>query len=197
MNVSITRPHLTLPEAEADWLRTAYVDATVILEYGSGGSTVMGAEMSGKTIFSVESDKVWHDGMQAWFDANPPESRVHLHHADVGPTGEWGMPVDEKKWRKWHQYPLSVWDRTDFVQPDVVLIDGRFRAGCYLAVLFRTAKPLTVYFDDYRHRSNYHVIERYGKPVEMRGRMARFDIEPMAIPVAELDWIIATMTKKH
>jgi hypothetical protein len=197
MNVSIKRPHLTMPEAEADWLRTAYADAAVILEYGSGGSTVMGAEMSGKTIFSVESDKVWRDGMRAWFDATPSASPVYLHHADVGPTGEWGMPIDEKKWRKWHQYPLSVWDRTDFVPPDVVLIDGRFRAGCYLAVLFRTAKPLTVYFDDYRDRSNYHVIERYGKPVEMRGRMARFDIEPMAIPVADLDWIIATMTKKH
>lgn len=197
MSDVITRPHLTLPEAEADWLRAAYGDASVILEYGSGGSTVMGAEMDGKTIFSVESDKGWLDGMQAWFDANPPKSTVHLHHADVGPTGKWGMPSHEKRWRKWHRYPLGIWEREDFIAPDLVLVDGRFRAGCYLATLFSTAKPVTVYFDDYLERAPYHAIERYGKPTEIRGRMARFDIEPMTIPPADLGWVMATMTKKQ
>ena len=48
----------------------------------------MAADMPGKTIFSVESDKAWCDTMQDWFDANPPASPVHLHHADVGKTGK-------------------------------------------------------------------------------------------------------------
>ena len=51
----ITRPELTLPEAEAALLRETYDRAGVILEYGSGGSTVLAAEQPGKTVPSVES----------------------------------------------------------------------------------------------------------------------------------------------
>jgi hypothetical protein len=62
----ITRPELTLPEAEAATIRAAYERAGVILEYGSGGSTVLGAEL-GKRVLSVESDKAWAQMMRDWF----------------------------------------------------------------------------------------------------------------------------------
>lgn len=197
MTPVIDRPLLTLPEAEAEWLRDAYAAAEVILEYGSGGSTVMAAEMADKTVFSVESDGDWCAGMEAYFAANAPKGTVHLHHANVGPTGKWGMPAHEKRWRKFHHYPLGVWDRADFVHPDTVLIDGRFRVACFLSVLFRISKPVTVYFDDYRDRTPYHEIERYGPPAEMRGRMARFDLEPTPIPPDDLVWIMDTYTRKQ
>ena len=60
------RPVLTLPPAEAEALRAAYAIADVILEYGSGGSTALAAEMPGKTVFSVESDAAWLAGMQGF-----------------------------------------------------------------------------------------------------------------------------------
>jgi len=199
MNTSVAhkveRPELTLPAAEADWLRSAYSRADAILEYGSGGSTVMASEMSGKSVISVESDKNWAAMMQAWFAENPGASHPTILHADVGKTGEWGMPETDKRWRAFAKYPLGVWELDGFVQPDVVLVDGRFRVGCLLATLFRTTKPVELYFDDYAGREPYHVVESFVKPTEIRGRMARFEIKPTPIPADRLLDVIQLMSR--
>ncbi len=188
------RPQLTLPPAEAAWLREVYEDATVILEYGSGGSTVMAAEMKGKTVFSVESDQAWMNGLQAWLDDHDLAQNIHLHHGNVGPTKEWGMPINTNKWRAFPSYALSVWDRPDFQHPDVVLVDGRFRRGCALATLLRCQRPVTIYFDDYINRKHYHQIETFMTRGEVRGRMARFDVEPTAVDATRLIEIFETLT---
>lgn len=188
-------PELTLPEAEAAALRSAYGGAGCILEYGSGGSTVLAAEMAGKTIFSVESDPAWLAMMQAWFAANPPASAPVLHHADIGPTRDWGHPVDESGFRRWPGYALSVWDRPDFRHPDVVLVDGRFRVACLLTTAFRITRPVTVLFDDYAGRRTYHGVEEFLRPSALIGRMARFDLAPQPVPADRLGWIISYFTR--
>lgn len=173
------RPELTMPPEEAAWLRAAYESAEVILEYGSGGSTVMAAEMPGKLVWSVENDWKWANQMQDWFKANPPKAAaVRIHHTGIGPVSEWGLPVSHARWRRYAKYPLEVWSDPDFSDPDVVLVDGRFRVGCVLAALFEARKPLTLYFDDYVRRPRYHVIEEFVTPQETCGRMARFEITP-------------------
>ena len=123
MSSGIERPQMILPEAEAEALRVAFAAAGVILEYGSGGSTVLAAEMPGKVVFSVESDPDWLAMMRSWFEANPPQAQLVLHHGDIGPTKAWGKPKDNAAFQKWPGYPISVWDRPDFVHPDLVLID--------------------------------------------------------------------------
>jgi hypothetical protein len=193
----ITAPVLTLPAAEAEALRAACAAASVILEYGSGGSTLLAASAPGRTVFSVESDPAWIAGLKRWFAAHPPPSRVILHHADVGPTARWGMPVSNAGWARFHRYPLSVWDRPDFLHPDLVLVDGRFRVGCFLAVLFRITRPVTLLFDDYALRPPYRAVERYARPEEMIGRMARFTLAPMPVPATDLGWIIDQFTRKQ
>lgn len=62
----IERPALTLPPEEAEWVCSHYQAANVILEYGSGGSTVLASELSGKKVFSVESDKMWYRMMKRY-----------------------------------------------------------------------------------------------------------------------------------
>ncbi len=184
-------PVLTLPEAEAAALLAAYGRARTILEYGSGGSTAVAAKLPGRVVFSVESDADWLAGLAAWFEADRPVASLHLHHADIGPTGKWGAPRDGKSRDRYPGYALSVWDRPDFVQPDVVLIDGRFRVGCFLATLFRSSRPVTVLWDDYAGRPVYHVVERYVRPVAWHGRMARFEVTPIPVPPADLGWIVS------
>lgn len=190
-------PPLMLPEAEAALLRETYGRAGAILEYGTGGSTIVASQVAGADVFSVESDPDWLAGLARWFEAEPPVARVRLHHADIGPTGRWGVPLDNRAWRRFHRYPLDVWDREDFVAPDVVLIDGRFRTGCFLATLFRARRPVTVLFDDYAGRASYHGVERYAKPAEIVGRMARFEIEPRQVPAGDLTWILSEFTRRH
>ncbi|EBA09544.1 hypothetical protein [Sagittula stellata] len=191
----IDRPELTLPEAEAALLREAYRRASVILEYGSGGSTVMAAEMPGKTVFSVESDQDWAHMMRGWFADNPPAqgSTVEVVWSDIGATKEWGHPVDHTEWRRFARYPLEVWSRSDFRQPQVVLVDGRFRQGCALACAFMSGDPLDLYFDDYVQRQHYHKVEEILGPPKIIGRMAHFHVPPRPIPPERLMWIIKLM----
>jgi hypothetical protein len=186
-------PVLTLPAAEAAALQEAYAAAQVILEYGSGGSTVMAAGMPGKTVFSVESDRRWLRKMRGWFAENAPAATVRLHWADIGPVRRWGIPKDDSAIRQWPGYPLSVWDRKDFVHPDVVLIDGRFRVGCLLATLLRITRPVTVLFDDYVPRKRYRVAEEFAEPVARIGRMARFEVAPRPLQGPDLLRVIGLM----
>ncbi|MBI1217417.1 MAG: hypothetical protein GC186_02615 [Rhodobacteraceae bacterium] len=190
-----TRPALTMPPAEAEALRAAYAGAGTILEYGSGGSTVLAAEMPGKAIHSVESDADWVAMMRAWFAENPPASQPVLHHADIGPTRDWGHPADDSGFRRWPGYALSVWDRPDFQHPDVVLVDGRFRVACLLVTAFRITRPVTALFDDYAGRRFYHGVEDFLRPSALIGRMARFDLVPQPVPADRLGWIISYFTR--
>ena len=194
---TISRPELTLPEAEADRLRTVYDAADVILEYGSGGSTVMAAEMPGKSVFSVESDREWAEMMRGWFEQVPPaaDTRVDVIWSDIGPTKEWGYPSTNREWQRYARYPLEVWDLPEFPQPDVVLVDGRFRTGCAMATAFRTQKPVKVLVDDYARRKHYHRIEEFLGQPSLVGRMAEFDVAPMQVPGDRLLPIIEMMTR--
>ena len=182
---------LTFGALESDFLRRYYEAAETILEYGSGGSTVLAAQF-GRTVFSVESDKAWADRLVAHVD--PISPKVHVHYADIGPTGPWGVPMKARDDRKFHGYALSVWDRPDFVEHDLVLIDGRFRASCLVAVMLRATKPVTVLFDDYLKRRYYHGVERLARKEEMVGRMARFTVTPGAIPAEMVTQAIGWFT---
>ena len=183
-DINIERPVLTLPDAEADLLRAHYKDAEVILEYGSGGSTFVGAELGARKVMSVESDKDWADNMTLAIQKFLlGHNGIHIHHVDIGETKAWGYPKNDKNWRDYHKYPLSIWDQDFFEAPNVVLIDGRFRVACFIAVLSKISRPTTVLFDDYVNRRNYHsvdyhYVEKFAKPVETEGRMARFELEP-------------------
>ena len=192
-----TRPELTMPEPEAALLRAEYAQADVILEYGSGGSTVLAGEMPGKTVLSVESDKDWALMMRAWFRDYPPAegASVDVIWSDVGETKEWGRPVNDREWRRYPRYALEVWGLPEFRHPDVVLVDGRFREGCALAAGFMAQHPLVLLFDDYAQRKNYHAVEEFLGTPEMTGRMARFDVTPQPVPPAQLLRIMQLMVR--
>lgn len=197
LDTPITRPEFTFPELEGDALRAAYTRAHVILEYGSGGSTVMGAEMPGKRIVSVESDKDWAQMMRSWFVENPPAtgSEVDVIWSDIGETKEWGHPKGTSDYMRFARYPLEVWDLPEFAPPDVVLVDGRFRPGCAMATALRTQKPVTLFIDDYKRRKHYHRIERYLGAPRLIGRMVEFEVKPMRLEASELLTLIEMMTR--
>lgn len=169
---------LTLPDEEARLLRKHYSEARVILEYGSGGSTRVGAAMPGKYVLSVESDRDWAIDLQREIDEADFPSPAIVWHVDIGPTGAWGRPKNKSAWRHFHRYPLAIWDQPFFRHPDVILIDGRFRPACLAAACLRITRPVTVLFDDYVGRPKYHVVERLANPIEIVGRMAVFQLIP-------------------
>jgi hypothetical protein len=170
---------LTFPQAEADAVRAAFASANEILEYGSGGSTVVAAQL-GKRIISVESDPDWAERMTTTLAGISDQARVH--YVDIGETRQWGYPKWRDGFERYHGYALSVWDRPDLSEPDLVLIDGRFRKACLAAVRMRAKRKTTVLFDDYTERDFYHAVEKIATIEETIGRMARFTVTPGPIP---------------
>lgn len=183
LDVGVKIPVVTLPDTERAFLEQHYNAANAILEYGSGGSTFLAIDAGVEHIMSVESDANWAANMVDVISQKHPEAKnVFIHHVDIGQTKAWGRPKTDAQWKNYHLYPLSVWDQTFFSEPDLVLIDGRFRVGCFIATALRIRKKTTVLFDDYVDRPEYHVVESLAKPVETAGRMAKFVLEPIGLP---------------
>lgn len=180
-----------MPEAEAARLRECYAQAQVILEYGSGGSTELAASLPGKLVISVESDRAWARDIRKKLRASLALSPSIVHFVDIGRTGTWGRAVDSSGWQRYHEYPNSVWDAPFFREPDVVLVDGRFRTACLMTVMMRTRKPVTVLFDDYLNRPRYHLVEEIAPPLAIIGRMAEFRIEPGMVRQSQIGYVIS------
>lgn len=186
-------PQVTFPEDVAAYVKKIYSQASVILEYGSGGSTLIAARMPNKSVISVENDARWAKDMQAWIANADLSSRPLIYPVDVGETGKWARPKNARAWKRFHTYPLKVWDEAFFQEPDVILIDGRFRIACFVTAYLRASKPMIVLFDDYLDRPHYHVVERLLMPTEFVGRMARFDLRPLVqVPRSELTWLVGS-----
>jgi hypothetical protein len=182
---------LTLPDDAAELLMEEYAKAKCILEYGSGGSTFIAARNPEVKVLSVESDWAWSGVMRQALMREGLSQNAIIHWCDIGPTKGWGRPKTDVGWEKYHHYPLGVWDLPNFQHPDLVLIDGRFRIGCFLACLFKSTKPMTVLWDDYIDRKEFAVVEKYLKPAKLVGRMALFKTKPMAFPTEDLSDIVA------
>lgn len=171
-------PVLTFPKVVAAFVRSTYASARTILEYGSGGSTFVAASQPGKRITSVESDPDWANRMREIAAAHDLPSSPTILHADIGPVGAWARAVDHQRLDDFIRYAQCGWADMGLDHPDVVLVDGRFRAACFMTAYLCAERPLTVLFDDYIKRSEYHVIERLCKPTRMVGRMAVFVVRP-------------------
>ena len=79
-------------------------------------------------------------------------------------------------------------------QADVVLIDGCFCTACFLAVMIRCTRPVTVLFDDYIEGTCYHWIEDLIPRDELVGRMARFTVRPTSLPPEQLTGFAGAFT---
>lgn len=165
-----------LPPAALEALELRLRLAKVFLEYGAGGSTALASRLGVETIVSVESSPVWVERVRAALEK--PTSAVHLLHADIGKTGDWGRPVDRTAVERWHFYPEIGWRRLREMglSPDVVLIDGRFRVACFCVSLLSSKPGTVLLFDDYVDRKQYHVVEEFCPRTSLHDRMAEFRV---------------------
>ena len=191
------QPVLTLPEREAALVADFYGRCGTVLEYGSGGSTFLAASKPGRRVFAVESCEAWTADMHRHLALAQVADRVRMHHVDIGATGSWGRPRGAERIAHWPDYPGSVWDRADFEQPEVILIDGRFRLGCFLTALQRITRPATILWDDYTWRRQYHAAETVLGPVRTVGRMAQFDIVPGLLKSGHQDLLSRSLLQPY
>jgi hypothetical protein len=168
-----------MPDEQVDYLEKQLTKSRCFLEYGAGGSTYLAAEKGVAKIYSVESDVEFARAVRISTRKKFPELDLTILVPTIGPTGKWGMPTDDAHAKQWPSYSTAIWSRIerDASSVDLVLIDGRFRAACFLASLLKAAPGTLILFDDYVGReSRYGVAARHAKQVETIAKMAVFEV---------------------
>lgn len=160
------------------YFREQVARARNYLEYGSGGSTVLANKLV-TNLVSVDSDASFLADVRRKLSESDHRAMSKLIHVNIGFTVDWGMPVFTKptprRMRRWEEYAKAPWRyfRTIGQQPDLILVDGRFRVACVLESLLglSPSSEAKILLDDYADRPQYQVVEQYAD-VEMVGRMA-------------------------
>jgi len=171
----------TLPYMDKEGLEIfnkMILQSKAYLEYGSGGSTLTASACQNlDIIISVESDKAWADKIIS--AVSQSQKKIAIDYVDIGPVGNWGKPLSTEKIYNYFSYTTKPWERSEQygIEPDLVLIDGRFRVSTILFSLLKTQLGTVILFDDYTNRHYYHVIEEFIKPSKNYGRMALFEIK--------------------
>jgi len=155
-----------LNDADRLLLAEAYAGAASVFEFGLGESTFIAAQVGVERFSGVDSDVAYIESVRARV---PPRFRLAL--ADIGATGEWGMPTVPELAKNVFSYQVA----TLAAEPeafDVYMIDGRYRVACALLALLhassRGARPgqVRLVVHDYR-RSEYWALEDVAHVVEL------------------------------
>jgi hypothetical protein len=169
-------PHMTQVCCNA--LTSALGKCETYLEFGMGGSTTLAARLGVPNIVSVDSSKDWVANISAQIATLEIKGRIQLLHANIGTTGDWGYPIDSSSMVNWPSYYSGPWAtvKENALNPDLVLIDGRFRVACFLYSLLNLNIGSTILWDDYKNRPEYHVVEKYLTPSDYHDNMAVFKV---------------------
>jgi len=187
--------NLTLDKATGSWLGNYYKsEKRLILEYGTGGSTVLALESNiENVVYACETDSAWLAKLMLYASERRLQSRLFPVYLDIGQTGDWGVPVfgggfTGKRMQRFLEVAISPWRlmRSHNALPDLVLIDGRWRKACFLSALLFCKAPTLILWDDYADRPQYHVFDEIIKPAEMIGRSALYEINPRNYDAAEI-----------
>ena len=135
--VDVTRPRMT--DRELDLYAGLLAGARTVIEYGTGGSTLLALGAGVPCLVSVESDAGWI-GMLRELPAIAEaerQGRLTFVHVDIGRVGKWGKPVDSSGAARYAAYASAPWSHCEV--PDVVFVDGRFRVACALETVLHSA----------------------------------------------------------
>ena len=154
--VDVTRPRMT--ERELDQYTALLAGARTVIEYGTGGSTLLALGAGVSRLISVETDLGWIGMLRevpAIAEAER-QGRLTFVHVDIGRVGKWGKPVDSSGAARYAAFAAAPWSHCGV--PDVVFVDGRFRVACALEAVLRSDGNTKIAFHDFWKRSQYHVV---------------------------------------
>jgi len=156
-----TKP--VMSKAELELFKSSLKNVRYYLEFGTGGSTTLVAQMKTINMTCVDTDKGWLDKVaeDPAVNALKKENKIRLLHVNIGPLKAWGLPADEAYIKKWPDYYLNIWRSTASIY-DFIFIDGRFRVACALSSAVFAKDGATVAIHDYPDRPFYYkTVERY------------------------------------
>ena len=138
---------------------------------------MLAAKLGVKNLIYCDSSSVWIDSVSKIVSAYS-EINAYPVFIDVGDVVEWGRPKDKSHAIAWKNYCYQPWltAQKNNINPQLVLVDGRFRVACFLNSLLFGSFETTILFDDYYDRDYYKVVENIIEPEGTHDRMATFVI---------------------
>jgi len=146
----------------------------VYLEYGSGKSTLWTLKNTNTKVYSIETDKEWYKKILE--NTNKETKKIDIKLVDIGPVINWGRPINYNYYKNFNDYTDFYWKKN--IQPDLVLIDGRFRVCSFLTSLKFAQEGTFILFDDYIERGVYHIVESFIKKYDQNLEQALFKVPP-------------------
>jgi hypothetical protein len=171
------RPHMTSEEMKM--FARHLEPVKFLLEFGSGGSTVLAASLGVSKIHSVDSSSEWLSNV-----GRAPEVQgadYTPHYIDIGKLAKWGNPADTASAIKWPAYYNRAWDEIG-TEPDLVLVDGRFRVMCTLMTILKCSSEIEIILHDFWSRPHYHVLLKFLDCID------RIDDLGVFVPKPDLNW---------
>ena len=141
------------------------------LEYGSGNSTFLSKKYK-KKFLSIETDKSFYRFLKR-------KKIKEVIYSDIGPTKYYSIPILPtillKKNIINYANLINFFKKKFKQNPDLILIDGRFRVYVALKILIFCInniinKNIIIIIDDFKYRKNYHIIKKITK-IKLVGRM--------------------------
>lgn len=154
--------------------RSFVVRAGTYLEFGAGGSTVVAAEAATERVISVDSSQEWLANVAK---AVGVTSKLTLHRADIGPTGDWGVPTDMTTKHLWPSYHSAVWENPLALSADTVMVDGRFRVACFLQTVLRAAAGTIILVHDFTSRPQYYAVREVAREIATDEDLSAFVVD--------------------
>jgi hypothetical protein len=155
-----------------------------VLEFGSGGSTLLLAEIAEKLI-SVESDKKYASQVNKRLKNLNYHSKASVIYANIGPTKSFGQPFLFLRpifKRRYKNYVKIFSNLESYFRPDIVFVDGRFRVWCSIRACQSAKNDFLLIIDDYFDRPEYHVVEKIlGSAKVFSENTAFFEVRPNSL----------------
>ena len=180
--VAIGRKHQLLPRMsnEEAALFLAFVrNSRNYVEFGTGGSTVVASRHVQSSILSVDSSQDWLDQVSTACASS--QTKPELIFIDIGPTGEWGYPIDASMKSRWPDYHSAIWKMPHSARADLYFVDGRFRVACFAQIVLHGNPNAIIGIHDFGSRPRYHCVREIAREVATAGDISFFR------PLAEKD----------
>ena len=156
--------------------------SSIILEYGSGGSTVYLSNLPNiKKVISIESDKKWYDKVKN----NANMEKLILSFCDLEcENTSLGRPGENCPISKILYYQLAGTLFSKQYEIDTIFVDGRYRLNCCLINWFFMNEKTKLLIDDFE-RSLYHNVFPHFKIIEKGKKLAVLQKDLKNPPTAE------------
>lgn len=147
-----------MPEDQIKFYKNVIEETTNYLEFGSGGSSIYASNNINGNGLTFESDFEWYNNVKQQIN----NSNYQIKYIDIeSKTNTWGYPGNKCDLEKQKAYSTEFKKYIKDLNPDTILIDGRYRVSCALQIHEYIDTNCRVLFDDFLNRNHYHIVLEY------------------------------------